>query len=210
MAPPCKKTLKRTGIAYSPRAAAARKHRIAPMSDVESYRTRAGKAAAANMLLNLRVSELGQLRAADARSIRDLDTKLRRVESMARTATTAVVELRAKLRDTAISILMSRCCVFRKRSKRLSQSSVISSKFQSPVRADTSANRLILDKGYRYVLAGFSRSFRPMNSAKNLLNATVSGSLNSYPSSRACTRAWIPEVLSCKPAESCTVSNAVV
>lgn len=54
------------------------------------------------MVLNLRVSELERLRAADAESIRDLGIKLRRVESTAKTATATVVELRAKLRDTAI------------------------------------------------------------------------------------------------------------
>ena len=77
-------------------------NQTALMSDVEIYRTKAGKAAASNMVLNLRVSELERLRAADAESIRDLGIKLRRVESTAKTATATVVELRAKLRDTAI------------------------------------------------------------------------------------------------------------
>ena len=60
-------------------------NQTALMSDVEIYRTKAGK-----------------LRAADAESIRDLSIKLRRVESTAKTATATVVELRAKLRDTAV------------------------------------------------------------------------------------------------------------
>lgn len=77
-------------------------NQTALMSDVEIYRTKAGKAAASNMVLNLRVSELERLRAADAESIRGLGIKLRRVESTAKTATATVVELRAKLRDTAI------------------------------------------------------------------------------------------------------------
>lgn len=77
-------------------------NQTALMSDVEIYRTKAGKAAASNMVLNLRVSELEKLRAADAESIRDLGIKLCRVESTAKTATATVVELRAKLRDTAI------------------------------------------------------------------------------------------------------------
>ena len=77
-------------------------NQTALMSDVEIHRTKAGKAAASNMVLNLRVSELEKLRAADAESIRDLGIKLRRVESTAKTATATVVELRAKLRDTAI------------------------------------------------------------------------------------------------------------
>lgn len=77
-------------------------NQTALMSDVEIYRTKAGKAAASNMVLNLRVSELEKLRAADAGSIRDLGIKLRRVESTAKTATATVVELRAKLRDTVI------------------------------------------------------------------------------------------------------------
>ena len=77
-------------------------NQTALMSDVEIYRTKAGKAAASNMVLNLRVSELERLRAADAESIRDLGIKLRRVESTAKTATATVVELRAKLRDTAV------------------------------------------------------------------------------------------------------------
>ena len=71
-------------------------NQTALMSDVEIYRTKAGKAAASNMVLNLRVSEL------DAESIRDLGIKLKRVESTAKTATATVVELRAKLRDTAV------------------------------------------------------------------------------------------------------------
>ena len=45
---------------------------------------------------------LERLRAADAESIRDLGIKLKRVESTAKTATATVVELRAKLRDTAV------------------------------------------------------------------------------------------------------------
>lgn len=77
-------------------------NQTALMSDVEIYRTKAGKAAASNMVLNLRVSELERLRAADAESIRDLGIKLRRVESTAKTATATVVELQAKLRDTAV------------------------------------------------------------------------------------------------------------
>ena len=77
-------------------------NQTALMSDVGYYRTKEGKAAASNMVLNLRVSELEKLRAADAESIRDLGIKLRRVESTAKTATATVVELQAKLRDTAI------------------------------------------------------------------------------------------------------------
>lgn len=77
-------------------------NQTALMSDVEIYRTKAGKAAASNMVLNLRVSELERLRAADAESIRDLGIKLKRVESTAKTATATVVKLRAKLRDTAV------------------------------------------------------------------------------------------------------------
>lgn len=38
-------------------------NQTALMSDVEIYRTKAGKAAASNMVLNLRVSELERLRA---------------------------------------------------------------------------------------------------------------------------------------------------
>lgn len=70
-------------------------NQTALMSDVEIYRTKAGKAAASNMVLNLRVSELERLRAADAESIRDLGIKLKRVESTAKTATATVVERRA-------------------------------------------------------------------------------------------------------------------
>ena len=77
-------------------------NQTALMSDVEIYRTKAGKAAASNMVLNLRVSELERLRAADAESIRDLGIKLKRIESTAKTATATVVKLRAKLRDTAV------------------------------------------------------------------------------------------------------------
>ena len=51
-------------------------NQTALMPDVEIYRTKAGKAAASNMVLNLRVSELERLRAADAESIRDLGIKL--------------------------------------------------------------------------------------------------------------------------------------
>ena len=78
-------------------------NQTALMSDVEIYRTKAGKAAASNMVLNLRVSELEKLRAADAESIRDLGIKIKRVEATAKTATATVIELKARLRDTVIS-----------------------------------------------------------------------------------------------------------
>ena len=77
-------------------------NQAALMSDVAYYRTKEGKTAVSNMVLNLRISEMEKLRAADAESIRNLGIKLKRVESTAKTATATVIELRAKLRDTTV------------------------------------------------------------------------------------------------------------
>ena len=57
-------------------------NQTALMSDVEIYRTKAGKAAASNMVLNLRVSELERLRAADAESIRETSAGAVIIDSM--------------------------------------------------------------------------------------------------------------------------------
>lgn len=77
-------------------------NQTALLSDVEFYRTKAGEAAASVQRLELRAAEFEKLRAADAAAIRRLGIKIRRLEATAKTATQTVVELRAKLRDTAI------------------------------------------------------------------------------------------------------------
>lgn len=77
-------------------------NQTALMSEVEHYRSRAGQEAASTQVLRLKVGEFEKLREADARCIRDLGIKLRRVESSAKTASQLVLELRTALRDTIV------------------------------------------------------------------------------------------------------------
>lgn len=68
----------------------------------DHYRTRLGKEAASVQALRLRCAEYKQLRAEDATCIQALGLKIRRLESVAKTATTTTLEVRTVLRDTVI------------------------------------------------------------------------------------------------------------
>lgn len=68
--------------------------------EVTRYRTRLGAEAASVQALRLRCSEFESLRAADARTIRRLGIRIRRLEAAARTVAATAVDAAAPLRDT--------------------------------------------------------------------------------------------------------------
>lgn len=72
------------------------------LGEVELYRTKAGESAASVGVLTLQLDEMREQRAADARRIRDLDIRLRRAESYARSVTTSSYEAIMPLRDSII------------------------------------------------------------------------------------------------------------
>lgn len=72
------------------------------LGDAEFYRTQAGESAASVAVLTLEVDELKEFRSRDAEFIRDLGIRLRRAESIARTATESRYESVLPLRDTVI------------------------------------------------------------------------------------------------------------
>lgn len=69
---------------------------------VEYYRTRIGEQAASVRALQLRCDEFREMRQADARRIRDLGIKIRRLESSATASLESKVEVRTIVRDTVI------------------------------------------------------------------------------------------------------------
>ncbi len=69
---------------------------------VEYYRTRMGEQAASVQALQLRCDEFREMRQADARRIRDLGIKIRRLESSAAASLESKVEVRTIVRDTVI------------------------------------------------------------------------------------------------------------
>ena len=69
---------------------------------VEYYRTRMGEQAASVQALQLRCDEFREMRQADARRIRDLGIKIRRLESSATASLESKVEVRTIVRDTVI------------------------------------------------------------------------------------------------------------
>lgn len=76
------------------------RNRHALLSDVELYRTRAGESAASVEVLELRVREFEELRAADAAEIRSLGIRLRRAESYAVSASTTETTVELSATDT--------------------------------------------------------------------------------------------------------------
>lgn len=70
-------------------------------SEVEHYRTRLAEEAASAQVLRLRCSEFERLRADDARRIRALGVKLRRLEAAATTVTATSIAFRAPLQQAA-------------------------------------------------------------------------------------------------------------
>lgn len=71
-------------------------------SDLAHYRTRAGEEAAAAQVLRLRCAEFERLRSRDAKEIRRLGIRLRRLEATARTATASALDIRTPLRDSLV------------------------------------------------------------------------------------------------------------
>lgn len=69
---------------------------------VEYYRTRMGEQAASVRALQLRCDEFREMRQADARRIRDLGIKIRRLESSTTASLESKVEVRTIVRDTVI------------------------------------------------------------------------------------------------------------
>lgn len=69
---------------------------------VEYYRTRMGEQAVSVQALQLRCDEFREMRQADARRIRDLGIKIRRLESSATASLESKVEVRTIVRDTVI------------------------------------------------------------------------------------------------------------
>ena len=66
------------------------------------YRTRLGEEIASAQALRLRCAEFERLRTADAERIRSLGIKLRRIESMATTASVSSIDIRTPIRDTVV------------------------------------------------------------------------------------------------------------
>lgn len=71
-------------------------------AEVAHYRTQAGQEAASAQVLRLRCGEFEALRAADAKEIRRLGLKIRRLEAAAKTVTATEAEIRTPLRDTVV------------------------------------------------------------------------------------------------------------
>ena len=77
-------------------------NQTALMEQMQLYRTRLDESAASVQALQLRCDEYCRLRAEDARRIRDLGIKLKRVERLSTTAVKTEVEVVAPLRETVI------------------------------------------------------------------------------------------------------------
>lgn len=71
-------------------------------AEVTHYRTRAGAEAASTQALRLRCAEYEQLRADDARRIRELGIRIRRLEAAATLVSAQQTEATAPLRDTVV------------------------------------------------------------------------------------------------------------
>ena len=69
---------------------------------IQLYRTRLDESAASVQALELRCDEFRKIKAEDARRIQELGIKLRRLESVAQSATQTEVEIAVPLRDTVI------------------------------------------------------------------------------------------------------------
>lgn len=72
-------------------------------AEITHYRTQAGTDAASVRALRLRCGEFESLRAADAREIRRLGIRIRRLEAAAKAVTETQTELRMPLRDTVVT-----------------------------------------------------------------------------------------------------------
>ncbi|WP_195461168.1 DUF6549 family protein [Alistipes sp. D31t1_170403_E11] len=72
-------------------------------AEITHYRTQAGADAASVRALRLRCGEFESLRAADAREIRRLGIRIRRLETAAKAVTATQTEVRMPLRDTVVA-----------------------------------------------------------------------------------------------------------
>lgn len=79
-----------------------RQNQTALTSEIEYRRTESGAQAAATEILQLRCAEFEKLRADDARRIRELGIKLRRLEAAATLAAEQRLDVAAPLRDTVV------------------------------------------------------------------------------------------------------------
>lgn len=77
-------------------------NQTAIMEQVRLYRTRLDESAASVRALQLQCEEFRKLRADDARRIRDLGVKIRRLEATSTTVTETEVEIATPLRDSVI------------------------------------------------------------------------------------------------------------
>ena len=77
-------------------------NQTALMEQAKLYRTALDESAASVQALQLRCDEFRQLRAEDARRIRNLGIKVKRLESIARSTTESELHVKTPLRDTII------------------------------------------------------------------------------------------------------------
>lgn len=77
-------------------------NQTALMEQAKLYRTALNKSAASVQALQLRCDEFRQLRAEDARRIRDLGIKVKRLESISRSTTESELHVKTPLHDTII------------------------------------------------------------------------------------------------------------
>jgi hypothetical protein len=89
-----------TIFSLSDERARLRENQSSLCAEVEHYRTRADKDAAAIQVLRLRCGEYEELREADAKRIKELGIRLRRLEASAKSITATALNVATPLRDT--------------------------------------------------------------------------------------------------------------
>lgn len=77
-----------------------RENQIALTTRVEYYRTEAERSAASSQVLQLRLDEFKRLHSEDARALKALGLRLRRVESTSKSVTQSTVNVRVPIYDT--------------------------------------------------------------------------------------------------------------
>ncbi len=87
---------------YRTEIARLQQNQTALTTQIAHYRTRSGAEAATTQALRLRCSEYEQLRADDARRIRELGLKIRRLEAAATLVAEQKTEISAPLHDTIV------------------------------------------------------------------------------------------------------------
>lgn len=89
-----------TIFSLSDERARLRENQSSLCAEVEHYSTRADKDAAAIQVLRLRCGEYEELREADAKRIKELGIRLRRLEASAKSITATALNVATPLRDT--------------------------------------------------------------------------------------------------------------